>query len=151
MLKEGSKAIDFELKDQDGVLRKLSDWKGKKIVLYFYPKDNTSGCTRQACSFRDNYKLYEGLNVVIIGISKDTVSSHRKFIDKYDLPFVLLSDPNKEVCELYEVLKEKSMYGKKYMGINRSTYIIDENGIIIKAMEGVNPDTNALDVLDYLK
>lgn len=151
MLKEGSKAIDFELKDQDGVLRKLSDWKGKKIVLYFYPKDNTSGCTRQACSFRDNYKLYEGLNVVIIGISKDTVSSHRKFIDKYDLPFVLLSDPNKEVCELYEVLKEKSMYGKKYMGINRSTYIIDENGIIIKAMEGVNPDTNVLDVLDYLK
>lgn len=151
MLKEGSKAIDFELKDQDGVLRKLSDWKGKKIVLYFYPKDNTSGCTRQACSFRDNYKLYEGLNVVIIGISKDTVSSHRKFIDKYDLPFVLLSDPNKEVCELYEVLKEKSMYGKKYMGINRSTYIIDENGIIIKAMEGVNPDTNALDVLNYLK
>lgn len=151
MLKEGSKAIDFELKDQDGVLRKLSDWKGKKIVLYFYPKDNTSGCTRQACSFRDNYKLYEGLNVAIIGISKDTVSSHRKFIDKYDLPFVLLSDPNKEVCELYEVLKEKSMYGKKYMGINRSTYIIDENGIIIKAMEGVNPDTNALDVLDYLK
>lgn len=151
MLKEGSKAIDFELKDQDGLLRKLSDWKGKKIVLYFYPKDNTSGCTRQACSFRDNYKLYEGLNVVIIGISKDTVSSHRKFIDKYDLPFVLLSDPNKEVCELYEVLKEKSMYGKKYMGINRSTYIIDENGIIIKAMEGVNPDTNALDVLDYLK
>lgn len=151
MLKEGSKAIDFELKDQDGVLRKLSDWKGKKIVLYFYPKDNTSGCTRQACSFRDNYKLYEGLNVVIIGISKDTVSYHRKFIDKYDLPFVLLSDPNKEVCELYEVLKEKSMYGKKYMGINRSTYIIDENGIIIKAMEGVNPDTNALDVLDYLK
>ena len=151
MLKEGRKAIDFELKDQDGVLRKLSDWKGKKIVLYFYPKDNTSGCTRQACSFRDNYKLYEGLNVVIIGISKDTVSSHRKFIDKYDLPFVLLSDPNKEVCELYEVLKEKSMYGKKYMGINRSTYIIDENGIIIKAMEGVNPDTNALDVLNYLK
>ena len=151
MLKEGRKAIDFELKDQDGVLRKLSDWKGKKIVLYFYPKDNTSGCTRQACSFRDNYKLYEGLNVVIIGISKDTVSSHRKFIDKYDLPFVLLSDPNKEVCELYEVLKEKSMYGKKYMGINRTTYIIDENGIIIKAMEGVNPDTNALDVLNYLK
>lgn len=151
MLKEGSKAIDFELKDQDGALRKLSDWKGKKIVLYFYPKDNTSGCTRQACSFRDNYKLYEGLNVVIIGISKDTVSSHRKFIDKYNLPFVLLSDPNKEVCELYEVLKEKSMYGKKYMGINRSTYIIDENGIIIKAMEGVNPDTNALDVLNYLK
>lgn len=150
MLKEGIKAPNFKLKDSHGNIRELSEWKGKKIVLYFYPKDDTPGCTAQACSFRDNYSMYAEKDVVLVGISKDTVSSHLKFINKYDLPFILLSDKEKEVCSTYDVLKEKSMYGKKYMGIVRSTYIIDEDGIIIKSMDNVDPNTNALDVLKYL-
>jgi peroxiredoxin Q/BCP len=143
MLELGKKAPNFKLKDQNGNVISLSDYKGKNVVLYFYPKDNTSGCTTEACNFRDELPKFGNLNAVILGVSPDSVESHKKFADKYKLPFTLLSDEKKEVLEKYEVWKEKSMYGKKYMGVVRTTYIIDGEGKIKKIFSKVKvPDHN---------
>jgi peroxiredoxin Q/BCP len=130
MLKIGEKAPDFKLTADDGKDYSLKDFKGKKLVLYFYPKDMTSGCTAEACDFRDNIKIFQKKNTAVIGVSKDSADSHRKFKTKYDLPFTLLSDESMNMLKAYEVWKEKSMYGRKYMGIERTTFIIDEKGII---------------------
>ncbi len=150
MLEKGTKAPDFCLKDREGNDIRLSDFLGKKVVLYFYPKDNTPGCTRQACAFAGLYQQFEKKNVTVIGISKDSTASHQKFAEKYNLPFVLLSDPQREAIEAYGVWQEKKNYGKVSMGVVRSTYIIDENGIIEKVMPKVKPDTNAAEILEYL-
>ncbi len=132
MLEEGKKAPAFKLKDQNGNLHSLSDYKGKNVVLYFYPKDNTSGCTAEACNFRDEFPKFKNINAVILGVSPDSVESHKKFAEKYNLPFTLLADENKEVVEKYGVWKQKSMYGRKYMGVERTTFIIDADGKIKK-------------------
>lgn len=150
MLNIGDKAPEFTLSDKDGNMVSLKDFNGKKVVLYFYPKDNTPGCTRQACAFKDNFSEFEKRNVVVIGISKDSTASHQKFAAKYELPFILLSDPETEVIQAYDVWKEKKLYGKVSMGVVRSTYIIDENGIIEKTMPKVKPDTNAGEIIAYL-
>ena len=150
MLEVGTKAPDFTLQDKHGSLVSLSDFQGKKVVLYFYPKDNTPGCTRQACAFALHHNAFAGQNVVVIGISKDSVASHLKFAQKYDLPFVLLSDPDHAVIEQYGVWQEKKLYGKVSMGVVRSTYLINEEGIIEKVMPKVKPDTNAEEILAYL-
>ncbi|MCQ4726101.1 thioredoxin-dependent thiol peroxidase [Anaerotignum faecicola] len=151
MLNEQTKAPDFTLPDKDGNNVSLSDFIGKKVVLYFYPKDNTPGCTKQACAFAGAYDDFKAVNTVVIGISKDSSASHQKFADKYKLPFILLSDPELKAIQDYDVWKEKKLYGKVGMGVVRSTYIIDENGIIEKAMPKVKPDTNAAEILEYLK
>lgn len=151
MLKIGDKAPDFILKNEQNNDIALNDFKGKKVVLYFYPKDNTSGCTKEACSFRDVYDDILDAGAVVIGISKDNAISHEKFKNKYQLPFFLLSDPDNSVIEAYGAWQEKKMYGKTYMGIVRSTYIIDENGIIIKAYPKVKPDQHGEEVLRMLK
>ena len=150
MLEKGTKAPDFTLFDKDGNEVSLSDFFGKKIVLYFYPKDNTPGCTRQACAFAESFEKFKELDAVVIGISKDSVSSHVKFAEKYSLPFVLLSDPEHKVIEAFGAWQEKKNYGKTYFGTVRSTFIIDENGIIEKVMPKVKPDTNAAEILEYL-
>lgn len=150
MLAVGSLAPDFSLKDKDGGMHQLSDFRGKKVVVYFYPKDNTPGCTRQACAFRDAYKEFRNESIEVIGISKDTEASHQKFIENYNLPFLLLSDPDLEAIKGYGVWQEKMNYGKKTMGVVRSTFIIDEAGKIIKIFPKANPDTNAKDILDFL-
>ncbi|MBQ1384640.1 MAG: thioredoxin-dependent thiol peroxidase [Firmicutes bacterium] len=150
MLKEGMKAPDFTLPDKDGNMVSLSDFAGKKVVLYFYPKDNTAGCTRQACAFAVVYDVYRANEVPVIGISKDSVKSHKGFADKNNLPFILLSDPEMEVIKAYDVWQEKKMYGKTSFGVVRTTYIIDENGVIEKVFPKAKPDTNALDVIEYL-
>jgi peroxiredoxin Q/BCP len=143
MLEIGKIAPNFKLKDQNNKVMSLSDYKGKNIVLYFYPKDNTSGCTAEACNFRDEFPKFGNSNAVVLGVSPDSVESHKKFADKYKLPFTLLSDEKKEVLEKYEVWKEKSMYGKKYMGVERTTYIIDVEGKIKKIFSKVKvPDHN---------
>ena len=147
MLEIGMKAPNFTLKDKNGNDVSLSDFIGKKVVLYFYPKDNTPGCTRQACAFAGAYKQFEAKGVEVIGISKDSVASHVKFAEKYDLPFVLLSDPDRIAIEAYGVWQEKKMYGKVTFGVVRTTFIIDENGNIEKVMPKVKPDTNAADIL----
>lgn len=150
MLEVGTRAPQFTLADQDGKDVSLSDFLGKKVVLYFYPKDNTPGCTRQACAFRENYEAFQAKNTVVIGISKDSSPSHRRFAEKYDLPFVLLSDPELQAIQAYGVWQEKKLYGKVSMGVVRSTYLIDEQGMIEKVMTKVKPDTNAGDLLAYL-
>ena len=150
MLEVGTKAPDFALLGKTETLIKLSDYLGKKIVLYFYPKDNTPGCTRQACAFAQSYDAFKKLDVVVIGISKDSVTSHLKFAEKHDLPFILLSDPELQAIQAYDVWKEKKIAGKVGFGVIRSTYIIDEQGIIEKAMPKVKPDTNATEILAYL-
>lgn len=150
MLEVNTKAPDFTLEDADGISRSLSDYLGKKVVLYFYSKDNTSGCTKQACGFGELYPHFVEKGAEVIGVSKDTVASHKKFKEKYNLPFVLLSDPDKKVLETYDVLKEKTMYGKKVMGTVRTTYLIDEEGIIKKVFSKVKPDQNPADMLDQL-
>lgn len=150
MLEIGMKAPNFTLKDKDGNDVSLSDFIGKKVVLYFYPKDNTPGCTRQACAFAGAYKQFEAKGVEVIGISKDSTASHVKFAEKYDLPFVLLSDPDRIAIEAYGVWQEKKMYGKVTFGVVRTTFIIDENGNIEKVMPKVKPDTNAADILAEL-
>ena len=150
MLEVGMKALDFTLPDKRGNNVSLSDFLGKKVVLYFYPKDNTSGCTRQACAFAQNYSNFEDKNVVVIGISKDSVASHLKFAEKHELPFVLLSDPELQAIPPYGVRQEKKLYGKVSMGVVRSTYLIDEQGVIEKVMPKVKPDTNAAEILAYL-
>jgi len=150
MLQIGNKAPLFTLKDKNGNDVSLSDFLGKKVVLYFYPRDNTPGCTRQACAFAALYNEFEKRNVEVIGISKDSVSSHIKFIEKYNLPFVLLSDPELSAIKDYGVWQEKKMYGKVSFGVVRTTFIIDENGYIEKIMPKVKPDTNAQEILDNL-
>ena len=150
MLEAGTKAPDFTLPDKNGKLINLSDFLGKKIVLYFYPKDNTPGCTRQACAFAQNYDTFKSNDIVVIGISKDSVASHLKFAEKHDLPFILLSDSELQAIQAYDVWKEKKIAGKVGFGVIRSTYIIDEQGFIEKAMPKVKPDTNAAEILTYL-
>ena len=150
MLEIGMKAPDFTLKDKNGNDFTLSSLLGKKIVLYFYPKDNTPGCTRQACAFAGAYKQFEAKGVEVVGISKDSVASHIKFAEKYDLPFILLSDPDRVAIEAYGVWQEKKMCGKVSMGVVRTTFIIDENGNVEKIMPKVKPDTNAADILAEL-
>ncbi|HBD64752.1 MAG TPA: thioredoxin-dependent thiol peroxidase [Clostridiales bacterium] len=151
MLEKGTKAPEFILKDKDGNEVALSDFAGKRVVLYFYPKDNTPGCTKQACGFAGMYDEFIELDVPVIGVSKDSSASHQRFVDKYNLPFILLSDPVLEVIKAYDVWKEKKLYGKTSLGVVRTTYIIDENGIIEEVMPKVKPDTNAADVLKYLR
>lgn len=150
MLEKGTKAPEIELSDKDGNTVRLSDYLGKKVVLYFYPKDNTPGCTRQACAFAAHYQGFRDRDAVVIGISKDSTASHQRFADKYELPFILLSDPELSAIKAYDVWKEKKMYGKVSFGVVRTTYIIDENGYIEKAMPRVKPDTNAEEILEYL-
>lgn len=150
MLKEGSTAPDFTLNDKDGNSISLSDFRGKKVVVYFYPKDNTPGCTRQACAFREAYDGFRADDVAVIGISKDSSQSHQKFAEKYELPFILLSDPELAAIKAYDVWKEKKLYGKTSLGVVRATYIIDEDGTIIKVFEKAKPDTNAYDILEFL-
>ena len=150
MLEVGMKAPEFSLLNQDGKEVSLSDFKGKKVVLYFYPKDNTAGCTKQACRFAQLYPDFTEKGAEVIGISKDSVESHRKFADKFNLTFTLLSDPEKEVLQAYDVWKEKNMYGKKSMGVIRSTYLIDEEGIIVKAFSKVNSTKNPQDMLETI-
>lgn len=148
MLKEGDKAPDFNSKDQDGNPVKLSDFKGKKVVLYFYPKDDTPGCTKEACSFRDADDIYQKKGIKVLGVSTDDEKSHQKFISKFQLPFDLLADTDKSIVESYGVWGEKSMYGKKYMGTNRKTFLIDENGKIAKIFDKVNVEEHADEVLE---
>ncbi len=150
MLEQGTKAPNFTLQDKDGKAVSLSDFLGKKVVLYFYPKDNTPGCSRQACAFAAAYEGFKNANVAVIGISKDSVASHQKFAEKYNLPFVLLSDPDREAIEAFGVWQEKKMCGKVSMGVVRTTFIIDENGMVEKVMEKVKPDINAAEILEYL-
>ena len=150
MIKEGAKAPDFTLNDKDGNAVSLSNFLGKKIVLYFYPKANTPGCTRQACAFAAAYESFKRDDVVVIGVSKDSVASHQKFAEKYELPFILLSDPERVAIEAYGVWQEKKMCGKVSMGVVRTTFIIDENGVVERVMEKVKPDTNAAEILEYL-
>ena len=147
----GTTAPDFTLPDKDGNPVSLSAFRGKKVILYFYPKDNTPGCTRQACAFAARYAGFKAKNVAVIGISKDSVASHQKFAEKYDLPFTLLSDPERIAIEAYGVWQEKKNYGKVSMGVVRSTYIINEEGIIEKVMPKVKPDTNAEEIIAYLE
>lgn len=151
MLEVGMKAPDFTLPDKDGNMVSLSDFRGQKVVLYFYPRDNTPGCTRQACAFAQNYGAFEERNVAVIGVSKDSVTSHVKFAEKHQLPFILISDPDLAAIQSYDVWKEKKSSGKVTMGVVRTTYIIDEEGIIEKVMPKVKPDTNANEILEYLE
>lgn len=150
MLEIGMKAPEFTLSDKDGNTVSLSDFLGSKVVVYFYPKDNTPGCTRQACAFAAAYEGFKSRDVVVIGISKDSVASHLKFTQKHNLPFILLSDPELQAIQAYGVWQEKKLYGKVSMGVVRSTFIIDEHGIIEKVMPKVKPDTNAAEILSYL-
>lgn len=150
MLEIGTKAPDFTLNDKNGNPVSLSEFTGKKVVLYFYPKDNTPGCTRQACAFAQSYEEFEKKDVIVIGISKDSTASHLRFAQKYDLPFILLSDPELQAIQAYGVWQEKKLYGKVSMGVVRSTYLINEEGIIEKVMAKVKPDTNAAEILAYL-
>lgn len=150
MLSVGTKAPDFRLPDKEGNSVSLSEYSGKKIVLYFYPRDNTPGCTKQACTFAAAYDEFRKENIVVIGISKDSVASHLKFAEKYDLPFILLSDTELQAIQGYDVWKEKKLYGKVSMGVVRTTYIIDESGTIVWAKEKVKPDTNASEILAWL-
>ena len=150
MLEIGMKAPEFTLNDKDGNTVSLSDFLGKKVILYFYPRDNTPGCTRQACAFAAAYEGFKAKDVVVIGISKDSVASHQKFAQKYDLPFILLSDPELQAIQSYGVWQEKKLYGKVSYGVVRTTFIIDEEGNIEKIMPKVKPDTNAAEILSYL-
>lgn len=150
MLDIKTKAPDFSLTDKNGKEVSLSDFLGKKVVLYFYPKDNTPGCTRQACAFAGLYKQFKEKNIEVIGISKDSVASHQKFAEKHGLDFVLLSDPELIAIKAYDVWQEKKLYGKVSMGVVRTTYIIDEKGYIEKVMPKVKPDTNAAEILAEL-
>ena len=150
MLEVGTKAPDFKLQDQNGIEHSLSDYAGQKVILYFYPKDMTAGCTKQACGFAERYPQFREKGAVILGVSKDSVASHKKFEEKYGLPFTLLADPDKEVIQLYDVWKEKMNYGKVTMGVVRTTYLIDENGLIIKAMDKVKAADNPEQMLNAL-
>jgi len=150
MLEPGIKAPDFELPDQNGKTCRLSDYRGQKVILYFYPKDMTSGCTKQACAFGELYPQFREKGSVVLGVSKDSVASHKKFEQKYGLPFFLLSDTGLDVIKAYDVWKEKNMYGKPYMGVVRTTYLIDEAGVIIRAFDKVKASGNPSDMLGEL-
>ena len=150
MLKVNTQIKDFSLLNSENEVVRLSDFKNQKIVIYFYPKDNTPGCTTQACSFKDNIQSFKKHNCVVIGISKDNDKSHRKFIDKYELPFILLQDTDTEIMKYFGVWQEKVLFGKKYMGCVRATFVVDEQGKIIKVFEKANPAKNALDILEFL-
>ncbi len=150
MLEVGVKAPEFALENQNGEVVHLSDFIGKKVILYFYPKENPPGCTTQACSYAQNYPLFAAKDAVVIGISKDSTASHKKFEQKYELPFILLSDTTLETIQAYDVWKEKNMYGKKVMGVVRSSYLIDEEGMISAAFEKVKPAENAKQMLSML-
>ena len=150
MLETGKKAPDFTLPDQNGDMHSLTDYLGKKVILYFYPKDNTSGCTKQACGFADRYPQFKEKGAVILGVSKDSVASHKKFEEKYGLPFTLLSDTELDVIKAYDVWKEKKNYGKVSMGVVRTTYLIDEKGYIVKAMDKVKAADNPKDMLEAI-
>ncbi len=151
MLEIGTKAPAFTLPDKDGNMVSLTDFIGKKVVLYFYPKDNTPGCTKQACAFAGAYEGFRSKDIAVIGISKDSTASHQRFAKKYDLPFILLSDPDRQAIEGFDVWKEKKLYGKVSMGVVRTTYVIDEEGTILWAKEKVKPDTNAAEILSWLE
>ena len=151
MLEVGTKAPDFTLPDQNGDMRSLSDYLGKRVVLYFYPKDMTAGCTKQACAFGELYPHFIEKGAVVIGVSKDSVASHKKFEEKYQLPFTLLSDTEKEVIQMYDVWKEKKLYGKVSMGVVRTTYLIDENGVIVRAFTKVKAADNPAQMLGELE
>ena len=150
MLEINMKAPEFTLTDKDGNTVSLSDFLGRKVVLYFYPRDNTPGCTRQACAFAAAYEGFRARDVVVIGVSRDRAASHQKFAQKHDLPFILLSDPELQAIQAYGVWQEKKLYGKVSMGVVRTTFIIDEAGRIEKVMPKVKPDTNAAEILAYL-
>lgn len=147
----GSAAPDFVLPGAGGQLVKLSDFRGKRVILYFYPKDMTAGCTDEACQFRDEHTTFESLNTVIIGVSTDSLKQHEKFIAKYNLPFILLSDEEHKVAELYDVWQLKKMYGKEYMGIVRSTFVIDEQGILAKEWRKVKVKGHIGEALEYIR
>jgi len=151
MIEEGKKAPAFKLVDQDGKTHSLKDYLGLQVVLYFYPKDNTPGCTREACDFRDEFSVFKKNNVVVLGVSADSIKSHKNFSEKFSLPFPLLSDESKEMIEAYGVWKEKSMYGKKYMGIERTTVVIDDLGKVKKIFSKVKVDGHTNEVLEALK
>ena len=150
MVEVGTKAPDFTLPDQNGDIHTLEEYRGKKVILYFYPKDNTAGCTKQACGFAERYPQFLEKGAVVLGVSKDSVKSHKNFETKYTLPFTLLSDPDRQAIEAYDVWKEKKNYGKVSMGIVRTTYLIDENGIIVKAMDKVKAADNPQQMLEEL-
>ena len=150
MLEVGTKAPDFTLPDQDGNMHFLSEYRGKKVILYFYPKDNTAGCTKQACGFAERYPQFTEKGAVVLGVSKDSVASHKKFEEKYGLPFTILSDPELVAIQAYDVWQEKKNYGKTYMGVVRTTYLIDENGKIVKAFEKVKAADNPEQMLGEL-
>ena len=151
MISEGKKAPDFKLQNQEGKTISLNEYKGKKVILYFYPKDDTPGCTKEACNFRDEFPKFGNIDAVILGVSPDSVASHKKFAEKYSLPFNLLSDEKKEVIENYGVWKQKNMLGKKYMGVERTTVVIDEEGKIKKIFPKVKVDGHNAEVLEALK
>ena len=150
MLEVGTKAPDFTLPDQNGDLHSLSEYRGKKVILYFYPKDNTAGCTKQACGFAERYPQFTEKGAVVLGVSKDSVASHKKFEEKYGLPFTILSDPELVAIQAYDVWQEKKNYGKTYMGVVRTTYLIDENGKIVKAFDKVKAADNPEQMLGEL-
>ena len=150
MLEIGTKAPDFTLPDQNGNMHSLSEYRGKKVILYFYPKDNTAGCTKQACGFAERYPQFTEKGAVVLGVSKDSVASHKKFEEKYGLPFTLLADPGLAAIQAYDVWQEKKNYGKTYMGVVRSTYLIDENGKIVKAFDKVKATDNPEQMLGEL-
>ena len=150
-MKVGDKAPEFTLADQNGKMVSLADFAGRRVVLYFYPRDNTPGCTRQACAFAQNHAEFSRRGIVVIGVSRDGVESHRKFAEKYSLPFILLADPELQAIEAYGVWQEKKLYGKVSMGVVRTTFIIGEDGTIRKIMPKVKPDTNAAEILAELR
>lgn len=151
LLEAGQKAPEFTVKDQDGNPVSLRDFSGRKVVLYFYPKDDTPGCTREACAFRDNFPNFQKIDAVVLGVSVDGQKAHRKFVDKYELPFTILVDEEKKIVEAYGVWGLKKFMGKEYMGTNRVTYLIDEEGTIEKVWPKVKPETHAAEVLDWLQ
>ena len=151
MLEAGTKAPVFSLPDKDGNMISLEDYRGKRVVLYFYPRDNTPGCTREACAFAGAYEGFKQKDVVVIGVSKDSQTSHQKFAEKYNLPFILVSDPELTAIKAYDVWQEKKLYGKVSLGVVRSTYIIDSQGVIEKVYPKAKPDTNAAEILEYLE
>ena len=151
MLEAGTKAPEFTLPDKDGNMISLADFRGKKVVLYFYPKDSTPGCTREACAFAGAYEGFKQKDIAVIGVSKDSQTSHQKFAEKYNLPFILVSDPELEAIKAYDVWQEKKLYGKVSLGVVRSTYIIGEDGVIEKVYPKAKPDANAAEILEYLE